>query len=370
MKAWIAAVLAMFLAVSSAAGAEPKVYALVVGDTTPAAQWGKLMPNITLDLLNMYVMLSENLPKPQLQLVTLDLEHNENATPQAILKGLDHLHPSSNDTLLVYFTGHGAADDHGHYFSLAGGKLYREELKREMLNKNARLTVLLSDCCNVRSDGRSFMAPAPRVEVPKTPTPLFQSLFLKPHGLVDVNGSSPGESAFFTSEKQALDEMPGSLFTKALTEYAHRNQERQPTWNDLLSEVGIKVHVAFREGYPQGASVAKGAVVQHDQTVYAIDYPDMPKKQGPRSGVHVRDHEGKGAWILSVDAGSPAAQVFDLSTHKYVSLQPGQLIVAANGRAVSGANAFAAVVKGSPQILRFTLADARGQHEYLMRLRY
>ena len=143
-----------------------------------------------------------------------------------------------------------------------------------------------------------------------------------------------------------------------------------PTWNDLLLEVGTNVHLAFRTGYPQGAKIAKGSAVQHDQTVYAIEYPNMPEKQGPRTGVKVRDENGRGAMIFAVDADSPATKVYDLTTKKYVSLRPGQLIVSANGKPITSASDLSASVVASPQILRFTIEDGRSKTEYLMRLRY
>lgn len=370
MRSLIALLLALLFLVSSGNAAEPKVYALVIGDATPAAHWGKLLPNITLDILAIQVALWDNLPKDQLELITLTLEEDADARPANILAGLERLKPGENDTLLVYFTGHGAVDDHGHFFSLAGGKLYREDLKREMLSRKARLTVLISDCCNVRSDGMSYIAPAPLLKRPSLVSPAFASLLLKPQGLVDLNGSSPGESSFFTPEDRQGGGLPGSLFTKALVEYLRTHQKHSPKWNDLLVDVGNKVHIAFRAGYPQGASIAKGNVVQHDQTVYAIAYPEMPEKQGPRTGVKVRDQEGTGAWIFEVDPQSPAARVYDLTSRKYVSLQPGQLITVANGHRVTGAADLATLVKASPQILRFSASDSRGEREYLMRLRY
>ncbi len=93
--------------------------------------------------------------------------------------------------------------------------------------------------------------------------------------------------------------------------------------------------------------------MQRDQTVYAIEYPKMPEKQGPRTGFKVHDDQGRGALIFAVDADSPAAKVFDLNAKKYVSLKPGQRVVAANGKSIANINELVSVIRESPQILRF-----------------
>ena len=272
-----------------------RLHAIVVGDLSPSAGWGKYAPNITLDMLTMYVVLHENVPEDRLEYLPVSIEADEDSAPQLLLRLLDELHPKPNDTLLFYYTGHGAADDRGHYFALAQGPLYRDDLLNQLRGKGARLTVLLSDCCNARSDGRAYLAPAPRVNEPPTITPVFQSLFFEPRGVVDVNSSSPGESAFFVPETEASKTMPGSLFTKQLADWFTQQKRRSATWDQLLRSVSLQVHVAFRDGYPRGAEVAKGAARQMDQNVYAVAYPGMPERSGPRTGLIVRDHAGHGA---------------------------------------------------------------------------
>ncbi len=49
-------------------------------------------------------------------------------------------------------------------------------------------------------------------------SPLFQSLFIDPKGVVDVNACGPSESAFFLPPPKQDGDRYGSLFTTALTE--------------------------------------------------------------------------------------------------------------------------------------------------------
>jgi hypothetical protein len=256
--------------------AEPVVHAVIVGDTSPAAEWGKHAVNITMDTTTMFASITSGLPQAQCEIYPLTLEEDDWATAQNVLQQIDDVTLASRDTLLFYFSGHGGADDQGHYFKLAGGKLYRDKLKQVMQKKGARLNVLLSDCCNVRGDGFAYFAPAIDDTSPSRPTPLFDSLLLRPSGWVDINASSPGEAAFFKNpppDANLFDDptyMPGSLFTTALTDYFQNRRSQSPGWSELVREISVDVHLAFRANYPQGAARAKGLPVQRAQHVHAI----------------------------------------------------------------------------------------------------
>jgi hypothetical protein len=189
---------------------------------------------------------------------------------------------------------------------------------------------------------------------------------------VDINGSSPGESAYFFVRKNEDEPPEGSLFTNTLLTSLRQNSKKTAVWDQLLSLVSVKVHDAFRANYPTGVkSTVKGQQKQNGQNVYAIAYPGMPEKKGPRTGLTVRDHSGTGALISAVRADYPGTRVFDLKTKKFVSLKKDQVIVAANGQAVANSKQFSEIVKTSPQVLRLTVFDpSLGQRTFLMRLRY
>ena len=133
-----------------------RLHAVVCGDSSDWAGWGKYAPNIGIDMVWMYSILHRNVPRRLLEYHSLPMETDQASSPQFIMQQLDEVQPGPHDTLLFYFTGHGAADDRGHYLSLAQGPLYRSDLLRQLQAKGARLTVLLTDCCNTRSDGQAF----------------------------------------------------------------------------------------------------------------------------------------------------------------------------------------------------------------------
>lgn len=347
-----------------------RLLVLMTADLSPAAKWGVYAPNLTMDLLRMRTFFESNAPAERLQLETLYIEENADATPERILDALRRFEPTPQDAVAFYFTGHGGIDDRGSYFDLAGGKLYREQVRGLLTSKQPRLTVLLTDCCNSRSDGRKEIAGAPFNEPPKSYSPLFTTLFVRPTGVVDVNSSAPGQSAFFLPNTDGNFDKFGSIFTTTLTEWAEKNQRRTASWDDLLREVSLKVHATFHAAYPKGAKGAKGNEVQSDQDVFAPEYPGMPNERGLRAGIYVVDNDGQSVRINGWDPNSPAAASYNVKGGTYTAVPVGGVITAINGRGVSNTAAFQQAVTNSPQIMRLTIVRGGITGDYLIRLRY
>lgn len=351
-----------------------KVHAILVGDTSPSTNFGDYISAIKNDLTGIAIVLGENLPQAQLETEHLEFMEDEWSSPKTIIDALDQLKVAPNDTIFFYYTGHGSVDDQGHFFALAHGKLYRREVLNKLAQKRCRLVVLLSDCCNTRSDGFLYMAPYFEIPDRRRPTPLFQKLFFDTKGVVDINSSSPGESAFFAplvKDEFGPQGSPGSIFTLAWIDWVNKEKQNPRTWDDMVRAVSLKVHKSFRDYYPKGASIAKGAPLQTDQNVYPLVYPNMPSHEGPRTGLIVRDFPGKGSVITEVAPGSPGAQVFALKSEKMVSLQPQQAIIAINGKNTPNTAAVVEEVNKSPQIMRLTIRDAKqGSFDVLLRMKY
>ncbi len=82
---------------------------------------------------------------------------DQDVTAKGILDAVDGVQLARGDSLFVYYGGHGAFDPQraegdpsgGHHFQIPSGALMRKTLMKHMLDKGARLTVLISDTCNV-----------------------------------------------------------------------------------------------------------------------------------------------------------------------------------------------------------------------------
>ncbi len=364
-------VAALFLAVGVAQSAQAqRLHALILADTSPWANWGRYQLAVQMDSSVMMSLFATNVPEHQLVLRTEDIADNASGDPTRIVAMIKQMAVDPNDTFVFYFSGHGGSDDRGQYLAFAGGRLYRDEIRALLQQKGARLNVIITDCCNQRADGQNFGAPSMDMQPPATVTPLFQSLFFQPSGIVDISGSSPGEAAFFGPLDDESGDFPGSLFTSQIEKFIYRFKHYPSTWDHFLRSISLNVHLAFRAAYPGGAVGGKGGQFQSDQNVYAYQYPGMPPKQGPRTGFVVRDHQNQGAMITNVRAGFPASQVYDLSARRYVSLQPGEVIVAANNVPIRTVAEIVNVTRESPQVMRLKIRNQRGDREVLMRLRY
>ncbi|MFN7449198.1 MAG: hypothetical protein ACK56W_15515 [Pirellula sp.] len=347
------------------------IHAIVLGDLSPAAGWGKLAPNIVLDTLTIGGMLESNMPERQLNLLNMQLTEDDQSDPTRVLKLIYELNPRPVDTVVFYYSGHGASDDQGHYLAMANGKLHRKKVLDAMLRKGPRLAVLITDCCNLRSDGQMFFAPFFQVDRPSSPTPLFRSLFLEPKGIVDVNSSAPGEGAFFAPSGDDIGSKRGSIFTIGLTAWVEKNQSQRRIWDELVRGVSLHVHASFHDYYPKGIQASKGDQVQTQQNVFPIQYPGMPENKGPRTGFLIRDFPGKGAVITKVEANSPASQVFLVDKEVFASLSPQQVIISINGKPVETTEQVVKAIAQSPQIARLRIREAiKGEFDVLIRMRY
>jgi hypothetical protein len=347
------------------------LHAILAADLSPSAEWGKYTGAVAMDITQVSVMLSMNMPESRLQVLPMRIEENQDSSPKNILAAIESIEVRPEDSLLFYFTGHGAADDQGHYLSLAQGKLYRKTLLSALQKKGAKMTAVITDCCNTRSDGYMYAAPAFQVEPPAQPTALFNSLFLSTRGVVDIISSSPGESSFFTPMDEQRDEFPSSIFTKELTSWVDQHKAHPHTWDDIVRAVSLRVHNSFHSHYPKGASVAKGEVVQKEQNVFAIQYPGIPPATGPRTGLVVRDFQGKGAVITEVAPKSPATQVFRIDQNRFVTLQSQQVILAINDVPTPTTELVVKQVGSSPIIMKLKIRDASlGTFDVLLRMKY
>jgi hypothetical protein len=347
------------------------LHAVVVGDVSPSAGWGKYTSAVAMDLTMLSTAIAENMPERQFNLVRFEISEDQYSSPASLLETVSELSVAPNDAILFYFSGHGSVDDQGHYLALAAGKLYRKDLMSALTAKRARMVALITDCCNTRSDGYLYAAPFIEVTSPRAPTPLFKRLFLDSTGVVDITSSSPGESAFFAPYEEDPPGSPGSIFTTEWLKWIDKEKQNSRSWDELVRGVSLRTHQAFRDFYPKGASVSKGAPVQSEQNVFPFQYPGMPTNEGPKTGLVVRDFPGRGAVITDVAPGSPATQAFLIRRDQFLSLRPQQVILSVDGKPTPNTAAVAAAIRQSPQIVRLTVRDPmQGRLEVLLRMRY
>ena len=114
-----------------------------------------------------------------------------------LLTAIDTCPAGPDDTIVFFYSGHGAHDARGHYLLMPDQKttLARQTVIESIRRKNPRLAVVITDSCANLVDRGLLRGPAMAVEQPERASPLFDSLFFQSSGLVDVNSSSESQVA-------------------------------------------------------------------------------------------------------------------------------------------------------------------------------
>jgi hypothetical protein len=243
MRNHLLAAVAVVVGGACAPAADPppgKLYALLAIDTA-----SNLRDSVEVDGGQMDRLLKANVPAARLDLQTLTGTKLTAAAVAAHFKGLK-VRPE--DTVLLFYAGHGATDpDKGHAFVPQMGKVppvFRSDVRDAMKKTGAGLVVLLSDCCSTKS--RLAGKPGYGATRPVTPAagtaihPTLGDLFFGHRGVVDVTAATDGEASWG-------DPQGGGLFTRTLA----RQLVRPPS---ALDADGDKF-VSWKEFFP---AVQKG----------------------------------------------------------------------------------------------------------------
>jgi hypothetical protein len=175
------------------------------------------------------------------------------ASPDKIRQHLRDLPQMPNETLFIYYGGHGAIDpdksdyvlldrirkrygtgkltaeqrgklrrellnavgdrtlDNGHYFAMSSGDLGRREVLDAMRSKKPQLAVLMTDCCSEvvqRSAASQVMLAFTSSSERSVNIARINQLLLEQVGTVDLNAAQPGELAWIVDNE-------GGFFTNA-----------------------------------------------------------------------------------------------------------------------------------------------------------
>jgi hypothetical protein len=206
------------LAHGRAEAAEGRAHILIVADTD-AENIGELT---RVDGQMMLSLFTSRIPERSR---TVKVLSSREATPDQIRAYFRRLESKSADTLLLFYSGHGAWDvGRGHLLTLNAGTMERSELLNLMKGKDHRLIVLLTNACSnlVSSDeGPSPFARKGRVERQAAGEldPVMRALLFEEQGVVDITAAEIGTYAFGHPTM-------GGFFTIALREVLSQPAQR------------------------------------------------------------------------------------------------------------------------------------------------
>lgn len=236
-----------------------------------------------------------------------------------LLQKIASLPVGRGDVLFFYYAGHGYCDaQRRHHLSMNytqndADTLPRTQLREALLAKRARLTILVTDCCDdIGTVEGTCAAATPDLE--RNLRRLFSAT-----GLVDINSSSPGEIAWgvesFDPDFGFIEE--GGLFTQTFHLAFYQNSD----WKAVFASVSEGTKGSFdvfkedqegllkspdRPGHIQARRnwTVLGLERQVSQTPWKLS---LPREMAREYGIRIREvFPATTAANLRDEQGSPA----------------------------------------------------------------
>lgn len=313
----------VFVLITSAKVQAQKIYLLPVGDISVDSG---LREAVIKDLLLVVSTFDRNVLDSRLVIYGSSSWNGPNILEsdrmkRDILRAIESCPAQSSDTIVFYWSGHGAYDGGGQYFNIPYGSekyLYRNEVLSALKRKQVRLAALISDCCNVlqETDQMPSMEPGePNME--NMVSPLFRKLFFESSGILDVTSCQRNETS-------SCSIIMGSYFTWALMATLNTMDADQSDWPDIFQSTN---------------SIVKS--LRKKQTVSIISLPNS-------------------------SGGFQNNDSIQWSEAKYWP-EIGDRVIRVNGNTIDDEADFRASVKNSPDMIYLELVDHRTGSVYQMR---
>jgi hypothetical protein len=312
----------------------PRVHILIVADTDDS----RIGQHVEADRRTVVASLGEAIPAHRR---TLQVLQGENATPQNVLQYYRDIENGPADTLLFYYAGHGAIDnDLGHVLTMQTANLSRKTLVGTIQSKQARLNVILTDCCSVFGE-----IPAAYARSGLDPLTV-RYLFFRHRGTVDLTAADLGQPAYGNQF--------GGIFTNALFGLLERAPQRLdqngdgiPTWAELWKQVQASSLEQSNDLLARDKRLAARLDSQPQaQTPHAFSELATPlgtavPKPKSRFGVHV---------VTGTQGGARVVEVYDNSPAAWFGFQPGDVITNFEDTPIRTYTDFTQAVAAKPEV--------------------
>lgn len=313
----------------------------------------------------------------------------EDLTREKILDTIAQIPLNGDDAIVFLYCGHGAYRDEGreHFFVTQNQQQWirRSEILDAMNRKSPRLAVLLSNACfnYVPSDRRvEAGVEAPKRIVRQSASPLFETLFYRSQGVIDVTACKNDERAYGHSIPSS-----GNLFFSAVTQTLNvAANDAQMGWQGVIDQVKGKVRNSFQKEFQgqelEDVDTLSGAQIrQRTQTVLVnkLEVTLLPPTENGnntnigqqvyhsissvRLGVTVQEHNGPGVALTAVNSGGPAMRCFDGNGNQWMLMQS-DFITEINSERVTTLEDFIRLVRGSPTNMNFICVGSDDRKTY------
>ena len=285
------------------------LHAFIVVDTDD----DRIGDSVGTDGINLYELLDRGLDESSYTDYVLT---GIQVTPDNILRTLKDAKIKPEDSVLFYYSGHGAFDRNtqDHYLTLGNNKvLARSKVRQAVFKHNPKLAVFISDCCANMVRLPTTDAPdagagglAAGMAMRTTEYPVLRHLFFNTKGLVDITSSRPGQISVGFED--------GGLFTNAVLSTIEENSHKAMNWFELFTQSRARTSEGYeisdgiyRSGFSKG--MADG---QNTQTAWTFQtmYGVNPNNQRlglfmdlEQAGVITKVNQGSVAQVAGLEAG-------------------------------------------------------------------
>ena len=173
---------------------------------------------------------------------------------QHILDWIQRCPAGAQDTIFVYYSGHGHSDVHKrHYLDLRPSNpafsVMRNDLAAALQAKPCRLKMLVTDTCSNFLDTQ-LAASVKQFAALQSKAQLYaKNLFLQHEGFLDITAASPGHFArggddiggFFTT----------ALITRSFTAESDTNGDRFLSWNEVFAKCKTETQNLLQQALPE-----------------------------------------------------------------------------------------------------------------------
>jgi len=153
-----------------------------------------------------------------------------------------NLEPSSDDVMMIYYSGHGFIDDQNRHFLAfdEGDTIARSDVIARMKTIDCRLQILITDCCSNLASLPTTITATPRSIGEKSDKKYYKDLFISHKGLLDITAASEGEYAWGNSSR-------GGYFTNSLFSAFKGDGNSFRMWRDVIKDAQDGTQRLFSE---------------------------------------------------------------------------------------------------------------------------
>ena len=255
-----------------------KMHLLLAADISSTDSVGGVVAS---DTYNLRRLLENNVAGDRLNIIDLqDKRRGEQLTKEDILREIRNLKVNTDDTIFFFYSGHGAFDSvAGQYFALASQEqVLRSEVLAAIKGQNARLSILISDCCYNQVDltGKHVRSSqiVPRGQhAMKGLRPLVEKLFFETKGIVDITASEKGTYGFIYPSEARMENgvNKGSVFTWNLHKVLTTEMYASKNWKQIFDTVRDETNKDYRQVFAQ--HLQDGRVTQKELLPHAFTLP-------------------------------------------------------------------------------------------------